>query len=218
MSRTTGSGGYGIRTHGTRQPRLPAGVSIRCNRPLCQPSHKTRRPQHETSICTAIAVSRRCLRGSPKNRKPQISPGLRLVGASQVFSLSSKTNLRRPVAFRNSDVYEQPRAFATDTRHMPRRRYHSVVLCPCPRFALCEPCRSSLFSQLRGVAANRGGAWADRVALEVRRTKEWPPHEGRAADIARRLVRDLARDPLLLELLAAELARWAAKRWATVAS
>jgi hypothetical protein len=59
----------------------------------------------------------------------------------------------------------------------------------------------------------RGERWADRVAPHVDRTKQWPPHEGRAADIARRLVGDLARDAQLLELLAAELATWAAKRW-----
>lgn len=32
--------------------------------------------------------------------------------------------------------------------------------------------------------------------------------------IARRKVEDLARDPKLLEMLADELVRWAAKRWA----
>lgn len=95
---------------------------------------------------------------------------------------------------------------------MPRR-YHSTVLCPCPREALCVPCRANLFTQLRGTAARRGDEWADLVAKTVPRDRKWPPHEGRAADIARRRVSDLARDPVLLEALAAELAEWAAKRW-----
>lgn len=89
------------------------------------------------------------------------------------------------------------------------------MLCPCLQDNLCEPCRSSRFSQLRGVAANRGEDWAERVAREVPHGKAWPPHDGRAADIARGLASDLTRDPQLLELLAAELALWAAKRWAS---
>lgn len=90
---------------------------------------------------------------------------------------------------------------------------HSVMLCPCLRDHLCEPCRRSLFAQLRGVAACRGERWADRVAASVSRDHAWPPHEGRAAEIAERLVFDLARDEKLRELLAAELAVWAARRW-----
>lgn len=67
--------------------------------------------------------------------------------------------------------------------------------------------------QLKGTAACRGEAWADRVALEVPRSRAWPPHLGRPAELARGLVRDLTRDADLLELLAAELAKWAARRW-----
>jgi len=78
---------------------------------------------------------------------------------------------------------------------------------------LCDRCRDALFSQLRGTAACRGEAWADRVAAYVAPARVWPPHEGRTADIARRLVRDLARDRRLLEMLAGELAAWAARRW-----
>jgi len=91
---------------------------------------------------------------------------------------------------------------------------HSVVLCKCPRDALCEACRSSLFSQLRGVAARRGDEWADRVLRAEPRRCAWPPHEGADAELARGLARDLTEDPQLLELLAAELSRYAAKRWA----
>lgn len=98
---------------------------------------------------------------------------------------------------------------------MPRHRYHSVVLCPCPRDALCGPCRASLFAQLKGTAACRGEAWAERVARQVPQSRVWPPHEGRAAELARGLVRDLTRDAKLLDMLAAELAWWAARRWST---
>lgn len=87
------------------------------------------------------------------------------------------------------------------------------MLCKCPRDELCEPCRTSLYANLRGVAARRGAAWADYVRRHVHGSRAWPPHEGRAAELARTKVADLARDPQLLELLAVELARWAAKRW-----
>lgn len=91
---------------------------------------------------------------------------------------------------------------------------HSVILCPCPRDALCEPCRTSLFAQLRGVAARRGEAFADEVAREYDpRRYRWPQYTGRVAELARERVGDLTRDPHLLELLAAELARWAERRW-----
>lgn len=95
---------------------------------------------------------------------------------------------------------------------MPRR-VHSVVLCSCPRNALCDRCRDNLFSQLRGAAARRGDEWADRVATATSSRRTWPPHEGADAELARGLVRDLTADPQLLELLAGELARYAAKRW-----
>jgi hypothetical protein len=87
------------------------------------------------------------------------------------------------------------------------------VFCSCPRDALCELCCDGLFAQLRGTAACRGERWADRVALAVPRDRAWPDHQGRAAEIARKLIRDLARDPRMIEMLAAELARWAARRW-----
>jgi hypothetical protein len=69
-----------------------------------------------------------------------------------------------------------------------------------------------MFDNLRGTAACRGEAWAADVARRCRRDQPWPRTE-RAAAIALRKVEDLARDPLLLELLAAELARWAERRW-----
>ena len=117
--------------------------------------------------------------------------------------------------------FAQPILKPTEIGHMPRRppaRRHSIVLCACLRDALCNRCRETLFGQLAGTAACRGQHWADRVAEHVPRDRAWPPHEGRAADIARRLASDLTRDSQLLELLAAELARWAAKRWGETTS
>ncbi len=67
---------------------------------------------------------------------------------------------------------------------------------------------------MRGTAAVRGELWSEKVARLVPSGKPWPAHEGRAADIARRKVADLASDPRLAELLAVELAKWAARRWA----
>ena len=84
--------------------------------------------------------------------------------------------------------------------------------CRCAR-ALCDQCVADGFAQLRGVGATRGEAWAVKVAKVSRRSEPWPAHEGKAAEIARRKVADLTSDPRLAELLAAELALWAAKRW-----
>lgn len=85
-------------------------------------------------------------------------------------------------------------------------------MCECPSEALCPLCLDGRFSQLRGVAACRGEAWATAVALQTRSSSQWPTTE-KMLGIARRKVEDLARDPRLLEMLTAELARWAARRW-----
>jgi hypothetical protein len=45
------------------------------------------------------------------------------------------------------------------------------------------------------------------------RARPWPAYDGVAADIARRKIADLTRDPELREMLAVELATWAARRW-----
>lgn len=86
-------------------------------------------------------------------------------------------------------------------------------MCDCPRDQLCPLCFDGSWQNLRGAAATRGEVWADQVAKVIDRSRPWPAHEGRAAAIARSKVEDLSRDPRLVEQLAAELARWAAKRW-----
>ena len=74
--------------------------------------------------------------------------------------------------------------------------------------------RAGMFDQLRGVASTRGEVWADTVAAKLPRSigKPWPATD-RMLAIARRKVADLARDPQLVESLAAELAAWAERRW-----
>lgn len=87
--------------------------------------------------------------------------------------------------------------------------------CSCPRDALCDACVADSFAQLRGVAASRGTHWAERVwprAHRAERSSPWPGTE-RARRMAVVRVADLTRDARLGELLADELAAWAAKRW-----
>lgn len=88
----------------------------------------------------------------------------------------------------------------------------------CSTHALCAMHRDETFAQLRGVAATRGEVWADTVAAKMPRAigKPWPVKSPRMMSIERRKVADLANDATLLELLAVELAAWAARRWAAV--
>jgi hypothetical protein len=84
----------------------------------------------------------------------------------------------------------------------------------CDRRALCVIHRDEAFAQMKGVVACRGEVWAVYVAQRAPRMlgKPWPM-TARMRSIARRKVADLADDERLLELLAVELVRWAAKRW-----
>jgi hypothetical protein len=82
------------------------------------------------------------------------------------------------------------------------------VTCSCSRDALCDQCVDDGFAQLRGVAACRGEYWAAHLPASSR-----PWNAAKAIAIARLKVADLARDPRLLERLAAELVRWAQRRW-----
>ena len=68
---------------------------------------------------------------------------------------------------------------------------------------------------LGGMAATRGIAWAESVAKRhsglLRRP--WPQHEGRAAELARAKVDDLCEDPHVVDRLAVEVSKQAARRW-----
>lgn len=89
----------------------------------------------------------------------------------------------------------------------------------CPPEQLCDTCRAGLFDNLRGVAACRADAWVDSMLRRrVRTDQPWPGYTPVVSAIARRKVLDLTKDEKLRALLAAELAAWAAKRWATYAS
>jgi hypothetical protein len=92
------------------------------------------------------------------------------------------------------------------------------MTCGCPWAARCDQCVADAYAQLRGVAACRGEYWATSVARRCRTLQPWPPYEGRAAALALTKVVDITPDPRLRELLAAEVARWAAKRWALIHS
>jgi hypothetical protein len=68
---------------------------------------------------------------------------------------------------------------------------------------------------LSGMACTRGISWAERVAKrrpELLR-RQWPKHEGRAAELARTKVEDLCEDPHVVDLLAVEVSKQAARRW-----
>ncbi len=86
-------------------------------------------------------------------------------------------------------------------------------MCSCPRDHLCDLCFQGAWENLRGVAATRGEVWAMDVARRTRLDRAWPEDSPRVAAISRTKVSDLARDGRLLEALAAELARWAARWW-----
>jgi hypothetical protein len=95
------------------------------------------------------------------------------------------------------------------------RRLTSIVVCSCPRAALCSTCFAGTFDNLRGVAACRGEVWAMSVARRCKRAQPWPSTD-RARALARDKVRDLTADPRLLGQLADEVTRWATRWWASV--
>lgn len=90
---------------------------------------------------------------------------------------------------------------------------HPPMPCPCPRDLLCDRCRADSFAQLRGVAARRGEGWADDLVRTIYREQPWPTGSEKMLGIARRKVEDIATDLKLREELAAELARYAERRW-----
>jgi hypothetical protein len=86
--------------------------------------------------------------------------------------------------------------------------------CRCSQAALCDDCLEADYKWKAGVAMLRGELWADRVIAAGRdRARPWWAHEGVAAELAHRHVRELGRDPRLLSRLAAACAAQAARRW-----
>jgi hypothetical protein len=98
---------------------------------------------------------------------------------------------------------------------MPYTEWMVSVVCSCPRDNRCPACVDQALMWLGGMACTRGITWAEDVAKrhpELHR-REWPPHHGRAAELARAKVEDLFEDPHVVDLLAVEVSKQAARRW-----
>lgn len=84
----------------------------------------------------------------------------------------------------------------------------------CTDAALCEHCYGRELMVKRRQAGVIGQCWAERICRgELRAEPAWPEHGDRTIQIARRLVRSLARDPRLLDQLAAACSSGAAMWW-----
>lgn len=84
----------------------------------------------------------------------------------------------------------------------------------CPDERLCEHCYGRERMVKRRQAGVIGQCWAERICRgELRAQPAWPEHSDRAFEIARRLVGPLARDPRLLDDLAAACLGGAAAWW-----
>jgi|GEM_PF-2803488 len=84
----------------------------------------------------------------------------------------------------------------------------------CVEDVLCRWCYARELASRRPQARVLGACWAERVCRgELRRQAAWPAHEGKARDIAARLVSKLAKDPRLLAVLSDECSRGAAAWW-----
>jgi hypothetical protein len=84
----------------------------------------------------------------------------------------------------------------------------------CAEEVLCDRCYGRELASRRPQARVIGACWAERVCRgELRRRAAWPAHEGKALEIARRLVSSLAKDARLRELLAAACSSGAAAWW-----
>lgn len=89
-------------------------------------------------------------------------------------------------------------------------------MCTCPSDRLCDACLGARFAQLRGAAASRGETWADEVALKIDGERPWPAWSDALAEKAMKRVADLAPDPRLRAMLAAEANAYAKSRWGLV--
>lgn len=84
----------------------------------------------------------------------------------------------------------------------------------CAEDRLCERCYGRELLAKSGQASVIGQCWAERICRgALRGEPAWPEHGDKTIRIARRLVRTLARDPRLLDELAAACSRGAAAWW-----
>jgi hypothetical protein len=89
-----------------------------------------------------------------------------------------------------------------------------VPPCTCDPAELCDACLGRERFAKRGMADVIGQCWAERVCRgEHQARAAWPEREGRTLAIARRKVAQLARDPRLVDELAAVCSRGAAAWW-----
>jgi hypothetical protein len=77
---------------------------------------------------------------------------------------------------------------------------------------LCDDCLAEHFSWYAGIAYNRGADWARAVATVVPIDRPWPNTE-KQRDGARRKASSLTNDARLIELLADEVTKGAARWW-----
>jgi hypothetical protein len=89
------------------------------------------------------------------------------------------------------------------------------MVCSCPRNNRCPACVDQALMWLGGMASTRGIAWAMSVAERSPGLLRCPhpAHGGPAAKLARAKVKDLCEDPHVMDLLAVEVSRQAARRW-----
>ena len=84
----------------------------------------------------------------------------------------------------------------------------------CTEDQLCELCYGRELLVKRRQAGVIGQCWAERICRgELRARAAWPEHGDKAIRIARRLVGALAKDPRLLDDLAAACSSGAAAWW-----
>jgi hypothetical protein len=93
-----------------------------------------------------------------------------------------------------------------------------AIGCDCPPTQRCSACVDQAMLWFSGMAAMRGGRWAEDVARRrpALLGRPWPANDGRAAELARSKVRDLSEDPGVVDRLAVKLAEHAARRWAVL--
>jgi hypothetical protein len=87
------------------------------------------------------------------------------------------------------------------------------VVC-CADALLCDRCYGRELAAKRPQARVLGACWAERICRGALRARPaWPEDGDKAVQIARRLVRGLARDPRLIEALAQACSSGAAEWW-----
>jgi hypothetical protein len=90
-----------------------------------------------------------------------------------------------------------------------------TFVCDCPCNRRWSACVNYALMWFGGMACSRGIAWAESVARQRPKLlpRTWPAHEGRAAERARRKVANLFEDMRVIDLLAVDVSKHAARTW-----